>query len=141
MKKPTLIFCIVISLFLAFAGTIAQAQSRKPATKEARTKYGIASFYALKFEGRKTANGDIYHDSALTAACNILPLNSWIKITNLKNKRSVIVRINDRMHHKNKRLVDVSGRAARELQFFSKGLAKVKVEILSNYKEPQQAAL
>lgn len=102
---------------------------RKP-NKKIRPRYGVASFYAKKFNGRKMTNGEIYRPEKYTAACNILPLNTWIKVTNLKNNKSVIVKITDRMNHKNKRLVDLSHAAAKKLGYLSNGLTRVKVEVL-----------
>ncbi|MEO6870266.1 MAG: septal ring lytic transglycosylase RlpA family protein [Ginsengibacter sp.] len=97
-------------------------------------KYGIASYYANKFVGRKTASGEIYRKEKLTAACNSLPLRTWIKVTNLKNNRSVIVKINDRLHRKNKRLIDLSYHAASVLGYTGRGLTRVKIEVLNNFK-------
>lgn len=97
-------------------------------------KYGIASFYASKFNGRQTANGNTFSSVKLTAACNILPLGIWVKVTNLKNERSVIVYINDRLHPKNKRLIDLSKTAAEKLGFVGMGVTKVKVEVLGKLK-------
>lgn len=105
---------------------------RKPG-KKVRPLYGTASYYAKKFNGRKMTNGEIYRPEKYTAACNILPLNTWIKVTNLKNNRSVIVKIKDRMNRKNKRLVDLSQAAAKKLGYFSRGLTNVKVVVLKNY--------
>ena len=98
--------------------------------KKAIVKYGIASFYADKFYVRQTANGEKYNHLKYTAACNVLPLNSWVKVTNLSNHRSVILKINDRLSKKNKRLIDVSKSAAQKLGFISRGITKVKVELL-----------
>ena len=98
--------------------------------KEIIIKYGVASFYAKKFNGRKTANGNTFSSLKYTAACNVLPLGTWVKVTNLKNDLSVIVYINDRLHHKNKRLIDLSKTAAQQLGFISRGITKVKVEVL-----------
>lgn len=106
----------------------------KKSTKKTIVKYGVASFYAKKFEGRSTRNDEIYNSAKYTAACNVFPLGTWIKVTNLRNHRTVIVRINDRMNPKNKRLVDLSRAAARDLGFLGRGLAKVKVEVLSNFR-------
>ncbi|KAA9041163.1 septal ring lytic transglycosylase RlpA family protein [Ginsengibacter hankyongi] len=106
----------------------------KKSTKKTIVKYGVASFYAKKFEGRSTRNDEIYNSAKYTAACNVLPLGTWIKVTNLRNHRTVIVRINDRMNHKNKRLVDLSRAAARDLGFLGRGVAKVKVEVLNNFR-------
>ena len=96
-------------------------------------KYGIASFYAKKFNGRQTANGEIYSSSKYTAACNVLPLGTWIKVTNLRNDKTVIVKINDRMNSKNKRLVDLSAIAAHDLAFSARGLTRVKIEVLQKF--------
>lgn len=96
-------------------------------------KFGIASYYANKFDGRKTANDEIYKNEKYTAACNQLPFNTWIKVTYLKNGKSVIVRINDRLNVHNKRLVDLSKSAARKLGILGRGIVKVKVEVLNNY--------
>lgn len=98
--------------------------------KEIVIKYGLASFYAQKFNGRQTANGNTFSSIKYTAACNVLPLGTWVKVTNLKNDKSVIVFINDRLHPKNKRLIDLSKTAAELLGFVSLGITKVKVEVL-----------
>ena len=105
-------------------------RENQAATDTGEGKYGTASFYAKKFDGRQTANGETYNGAKYTAACNILPLGTWIKVTNLHNKKTVVVKINDRMHLKNKRLVDLSGIAATDLAFHGYGLTHVKIEIV-----------
>lgn len=95
-----------------------------------KSLYGVASYYADKFNGRQTANGAIYSHWKMTAACNKLPLNTWIRVTNLRNKRSVIVQVNDRLHPKNQRVVDMSRMAAEKLGYIGRGLTQVKVEVL-----------
>jgi rare lipoprotein A (peptidoglycan hydrolase) len=92
---------------------------------------GIASFYSYNLDGTKTATGERYRNALLTAASNNFKLNTWVLVTNLKNKKSVIVRINDRMHPRMKkkgRVVDLSREAARLLEFMDNGLTKVKVQ-------------
>ena len=132
------IFVVLLCLnFYIIPGAFGQAASKNRVTvlpKNLKPQYGTASYYAKKFEGRKTATGETYNGAKFTAACNTLPLRTWVKVTNLRNKRSVIVRINDRLHYKNTRLVDLSYVAARQLGYTSHGLAKVKVEVLRNYK-------
>ena len=91
---------------------------------------GLASYYHPRFEGRKTSNGSCFHNNCLTAANNFLPLGSRVKVTNQKNHHSVIVVINDRMHHRNKRLLDVSAEAARQLGFLNKGLCHIHMQLL-----------
>ncbi len=100
-----------------------------------KTIVGQASYYAKKFEGRKTANGEIFSHKKLTAACNVLPLGTWVEITNLRNNKKVIVKTNDRLHPRMKRVVDLTLAAAQKLDFVHAGLAKVKVVVLGkNYK-------
>ena len=99
-------------------------------------QYGIASFYADKFEGLVTSTGEKFSQKKLTAAHNSLPLGTWIRVTNLRNKKTVVVRVNDRLHHRNTRLVDLSREAAQRLGYISNGLAKVKVEVLG-LKKPE----
>ncbi|MFI5125058.1 MAG: septal ring lytic transglycosylase RlpA family protein [Chitinophagales bacterium] len=98
--------------------------------KKYPTHYGTASYYANKFEGRKTACGEIFSQKKLSGASNIIPMNNWVRITNLRNKRSVILRINDRMHPRNPRLIDLSRAAARRLNYTGRGIVRVKVEVL-----------
>lgn len=91
---------------------------------------GIASWYGPGFHGRKTANGEIYDQFALTAAHRTLPLPSMVRVTNLGNGRSITVRLNDRGPFANNRIIDLSRRSAELLGFRVQGTAKVKVEIL-----------
>jgi rare lipoprotein A len=105
--------------------------------KPERILYGTASFYANKFQGRKTANGEIFDQNKMTAACNVLPLGTWIRVTNLRNKKSVIVKTNDRLHTKMKRIVDLSRVAATKLGYTKAGLTRVKVEVLGKKKPAQ----
>ena len=98
--------------------------------KKVDTLYGIASYYSDKFVGRKTANGEIFSQDKMTAACNLLPLGAWISVTNLRNNRVVEVKINDRLHPKNKRIVDLTYLAAKKLGFLRAGLTSVRVDVL-----------
>jgi len=116
----------------------AQAGQRSVA-KAPKVLYGTASFYANKFEGRQTANGEIFSQKKMTAACNVLPLGTWVKVTNLHNGRSVIVKINDRLHYRMKRVVDLS-RAAALMIHHTDGLIKVKVEVLGKKKPASSSA-
>jgi rare lipoprotein A len=109
--------------------------SRKPVT----VQYGIASFYANKFEGRKTYTDEIFSQKKLTAASNTLPMHTWVRVTNLRNHLSVVLRINDKMHPKNKRLIDLSHAAAVRLGYAGRGLTRVKVEVYGR-KKPAEAS-
>jgi rare lipoprotein A len=97
---------------------------------QARVLYGQASFYSDKFNGRKTASGEIFNQKNLTAACNQLPLGTRIKVTNIKNGDSVIVKVNDRLHPKMKRVVDLSKAAAKKIGLTTAGVTRVKVEVV-----------
>ena len=95
-------------------------------------KTGTASFYADKFEGRLTANGEIYYHAKRTAAHRTLPFGSIVKVTNLENGKYVVVRVNDRGPFVDNRIIDLSKSAAKELGFVDKGLAKVKIELIAS---------
>ncbi|HLO38738.1 MAG TPA: septal ring lytic transglycosylase RlpA family protein [Lacibacter sp.] len=128
-------FCLLIALIFSVSVLNASAQqdSTPPVKKtsvKSKIQYGLASFYSNKFNGRKTANGEIFNNQKLTAAHNTLPLGTYVRVTNLRNKRSVVVKINDRLHHKNKRIIDLSRMAATKLGFIKSGLTRVKVEVL-----------
>lgn len=92
--------------------------------------FGIASYYASSLHGRRTASGEVYDRNRFTAACNVLPLGTLVEVTNLRNGRSVQVRINDRLSKKIGRLVDLSRRAADYLKFTERGLTRVKMVVV-----------
>lgn len=100
---------------------------------------GIASWYGPDFHGKYTANGELYNMNDLTAAHPTLPLPSIVRVTNLENGRSILVRINDRGPYKRGRILDLSRRAAQLLGIIGSGTAKVRVQILPE--ESRQAAL
>ncbi|MFQ5953450.1 MAG: septal ring lytic transglycosylase RlpA family protein [Kiloniellales bacterium] len=91
---------------------------------------GIASWYGPDFHGRLTANGEVFDQDDLTAAHPTLPMPSLVRVTNLENGRSVVVRVNDRGPFVRGRIIDMSRQAARLLGFESKGTAKVRVSIM-----------
>ncbi len=93
-------------------------------------KTGIASWYGPKFHGKLTANGEIYNQYALTAAHKTLPIPSAVRVTNLQNNKSVILRINDRGPFVNDRIIDLSSKAADILDLKKKGTGLVRVTIL-----------
>lgn len=92
---------------------------------------GIASWYGPGFHGRTTANGEIYNQEALTAAHPTLPMPTLVRVTNLENGRSMVLRVNDRGPFVDNRIIDVSRRAAEDLGFRRQGIAKVRVQYLS----------
>lgn len=119
---------IVFLLFLVDLSVFAH-----PPEKEfsAWLKYtGKASYYHSKFNGRRTSNGDIFNNKKLTAAHKTLPLGTWVKVTNLNNGNTIIVRINDRLPQNSKRSIDLSRKAAEELGFIKAGLADVEIKVI-----------
>ncbi len=95
------------------------------------TQTGIASWYGDEFHGKKTANGETYNMNELTAAHKTLQMPSLVRVTNLDNGKSVIVRVNDRGPFARGRVMDVSRKAAELLGFANKGTAKVKLQVLT----------
>ncbi len=95
---------------------------------------GVASWYGKKFHGRKTSNGETYDMYAMTAAHKTLPMNVHLKVTNLSNGRSTVVRVNDRGPFVRSRIIDLSYSAAKELGVVGPGTAPVRIEALG-YKE------
>jgi len=99
--------------------------------KKNNFQVGKSSYYGREFEGRKTANGEIFRNSDFTAAHRTLPFNTLIRVTNLKNKLSVTVRINDRGPFVRTRIIDLSEAAARRIGSYQHGLASVQTEVLT----------
>jgi rare lipoprotein A len=123
----------IVTLALAL-GVAASASNSAPAVKHAATatkskhwfQVGTASWYGRHFQGRTTANGESYNMFALTCAHRSLPLGSWIRVTNLRNHKSIFVRVNDRGPVPENRVVDLSYAAASAVGIH--GLGKVKLE-------------
>jgi peptidoglycan lytic transglycosylase len=108
----------------AFAKYIAPAPTKPP------TETGVASWYGEDFQGIPTASGEPYDINGLTAANRDLPLGTKIKVTNLKNHRALVLRVNDRGPFVPGRFLDVSKEAAKQLGFKGAGLAKVRIEVV-----------
>ena len=101
-----------------------------PAEDLSYSEIGTASWYGPNFHGKQTANGEVFDQTAMTAAHRTLPMPSVVRVTNLENDRSLVLRINDRGPFARNRIIDVSKHAAGLLDFQKKGTARVKVEIL-----------
>ena len=91
------------------------------------TRKGLASYYADSYEGKTTANGEIYRQGKITAAHKTLPFGTKVEVTNLSNNKSVVVRINDRGPFIRGRIIDLTKAAAREIDMVGAGVAKVKI--------------
>jgi rare lipoprotein A len=98
------------------------------------TQKGMASYYGAKFQGRKTACGEIFDMNEYTAAHPKLPFHTLVKVTNLSNNKSVVVRINDRGPFTKKRIIDLSKAAASKIDLIRAGTTKVKIEVLESDK-------
>lgn len=91
---------------------------------------GKASYYGTRHHGRKTASGERFNKNALTAAHRTLPFGSLVRVINLNNNKSIVVRINDRGPYAKGRIIDLSEQAAREINMIRAGVAQVRVELL-----------
>lgn len=125
----------LLAITLAVVG-FACGPAQKPATKTAtgqpaRVQTGMASWYGGELHGSRTASGERFNKNALTAAHRTLPLGTRVRVTNTRNGKSVIVRINDRgPFGKRKRIIDVSEAAARRLGMIDAGIVPVRIEVV-----------
>lgn len=128
--KPAIRFTslVIITFFLRAGVSTAQSPVRGKAGN--RVLYGQASYYADKFQGKRTASGELFDQKKLTAACNTLPLGTWIKVTNLRNGKWVYVKTNDRLHARMGRIIDLTRSAAVKLDYIAAGLTRVRVEVI-----------
>jgi rare lipoprotein A len=98
----------------------------------ASQKEGLASYYADKYQGRKTANGETFDTAKLTAAHKTLPFGTRVRVTNLDNGKSVEVRINDRGPYVAGRVIDLSPAAAKKLDMLRAGVVRVRLDVLGS---------
>ncbi|MDX2472576.1 MAG: septal ring lytic transglycosylase RlpA family protein [Candidatus Krumholzibacteria bacterium] len=123
----TMILLISLTVLAACAGS-----TRDPAEVGGVTSQetGLASYYGHQYHGRTTANGETYDENAMTAAHRTLPFGTRVRVTNLENGKEVLLRINDRGPFVEGRIIDVSWRAAQDLDFVQEGVVKARVEVL-----------
>jgi rare lipoprotein A len=100
-----------------------------------QTETGIASWYGVPYNGRRSANGEIFDMEKLTAAHRSLPFDTWVEVTNLENKKRVDVRITDRGPFVKGRIIDLSQAAAREIDMITAGVVRVKLKVISKPKK------
>jgi len=113
------------------ASELAPARAAEPSTVAVgHTETGLGVFYSKSLQGHKTASGEPFDNNAMTTAHHSLPFGTKLKVTNLKNDKSTIVRVNDRGPTQPERIVDLSQRAAGELDFLKEGITQVKIEVL-----------
>ena len=99
------------------------------------TEEGVASWYGIPYHGRPAADGEIYNMETLVAAHRLMPFNTWVKVTNLANNKSVNVRIIDRGPFVDGRIIDLSKAAAREIDLLGPGIGRVRVEVIAAPKD------
>jgi len=139
---PTRRRVLALAAAAAFvSGCAHKKRARAPAPPRAvRPGYaetGVASWYGHPYHGRPAANGEIYDMEKLTAAHRTLPFNTWIRVVNLTNQKSVDVRIIDRGPFVHGRIIDLSHAAAREIDLLGPGIGRVRLEVI---REPQTIA-
>lgn len=134
MNKRSIKFYLLISLSLAILSSCTSvvrfSSGINQDTSIIGTFRGYASYYGEQFNGKMTANGEIFNMNKLTAAHRTLPFNTRLKVTNLTNGKSVIVRINDRGPFVANRIIDLSHQAAVELDMLRDGVIEVECQIL-----------
>ena len=134
MKKILTVLMMLTMSFSMIAATKKTTVKKTSGTKKTVSskvyQTGTASFYGGKWHGKKTANGEIFNTYSLTAAHKTLPFNTRVRVTNLNNGKSVIVRINNRGPYSKGRIIDLSKGAFSKIENISKGVTKVKLEIL-----------
>lgn len=114
-----------------------KAKVSKASSRSGKVQVGTASWYGKQFHGRQTASGDTYDMFQFTAAHRTLPLGTLVKVTNLRNGKWVIVKVNDRGPYVGHRVMDVSYGAAQMMGFRQRGIEKVKLEVI----EPETLAM
>ena len=135
MRPPAL--CL---LPLSIAVTVGCASvGARPGALDRPAEIGYASYYSRSFHGQTTASGSTFDRRGLTAAHRTLPFGTRVRVTNLRNRRSVIVTITDRGPFRRGRVIDLSPRAARTLGFLRRGIARVRVEVVSERRDPTAA--
>ena len=141
-SRQALTFCTLsllgVALLASGCAPVARAEGGEqiraaaaPATVTGFRQAGLASWYGPGFAGRRTANGEIFDPSQLTAAHRQLPFNTLVRVTNDRNGRSVVVRINDRGPFKGARIIDLSRASAEAIEMVGSGVAHVKLEVLT----------
>ncbi len=130
MRSFSSLYLITLFLFNSCTSAVRYSTQDTAFKNSERVQIGVASYYGAEFHGRPTTSGEIYNMNDLTAAHPTLPLGTLVRVTNLANNKSVIVRINDRGPFKKNRIIDVSYEAAKQLGFLNDGTALVKIEVI-----------
>ena len=126
MRKISILCCVILSLFLTACASGPISHSDAVGFEES----GGASYYANKYQGRKTASGELFNQKAMTAAHKRLPFGTKVKVTNVDNGKSVVVRVNDRGPFVSGRIIDLSKSAFERIGNTRHGVIEVEIEVL-----------
>lgn len=145
-RRMTTLAGVVLALIVGLAGAQAASPADHPTVPPGKNaahrhhwyEFGIASWYGRFFQGKTTASGQPYNEYSMTCAHRTLPLGSLLRVTNLRNHKSVVVRVNDRGPVPEDRIIDLSYAAAESLGFSQRGVAPVKVELIGPSSEVAQ---
>ncbi len=124
--RRLILFLVTVISLISFSGCFCLGAPER----YSRVQYGYASYYGPNFNGRRTASGEIFNMYAYTAAHRYFPFGTIVRVINLENGKSVIVRINDRGPYKAGRIIDLSYAAAKKIGMIGKGVVKVKIEVI-----------
>ena len=128
LRAAILMLLAAFNLSAAFADGVLEIPNKAQAPF---AQVGRATYYHKSLHGLRTATGERFDQQAMTAAHRRLKLGTYVRVTNLRNQRSVAVRINDRLPPRSRAIIDLTIKAARELGMFHRGVAKVKLEAIS----------
>jgi rare lipoprotein A len=129
-SQKSYFFCFL--LILLSQEVLAQKKMNYRKVPVVDSAIGYASYYSDRFIGKRTANGEVFSQKKLTCAHNTLPMGTIVRVSELKTGKYVDVRVNDRLHRHNPRLVDLSKVAAAQIGFVKKGIIKVSVVVLKD---------
>jgi rare lipoprotein A len=138
LPRRQALLLVVAAAMLVLPGGLVRAESRATAGLAGAIEHGlvdlvqegVVSWYGAAFHDRKTASGELFDSAALTMAHPSLPFGTRVKVTNLRNGRSVVVRVNDRGPFVGKRIADLSQAAASEIGMMQRGVARARIEVL-----------
>lgn len=133
-RQLSRIFFLLASCYLPYGNTTLavgkQDKASVPADTVIASRTGTASYYAAKFQGRRTSNGELLDNNAYTCASSRWEYDTWVRVTNLRNGKSVLVRITDRFRPGGSHLVDLTLIAAKDIDMVRHGIARVRVEVI-----------
>lgn len=127
----SVLFFIFLLLCRGNSAFAAEGKEKASSDTVLYSKTGTASYYAARFQGRHTSNGEVLDNEAYTCAAGRLPYDTWVRVTNLRNGKWVVVRVTDRFRPGGSHLVDLTLRAARDIDMLSHGIARIRMEVLN----------